>query len=78
MARPHVVVVPYPGSGNINPALQLANLLRRHGVFITFVITEHNLRRVQAAADREEGAASALLQNKDIVTPSCNTSINVL
>ncbi|CAN6325279.1 unnamed protein product [Urochloa humidicola] len=56
MARPHVVVVPYPGSGNINPALQLANLLRRHGVFITFVITEHNLRRVQAAADREEGA----------------------
>ncbi|CAL4996953.1 unnamed protein product [Urochloa decumbens] len=49
MARPHVVVVPYPGSGNINPALQLSKLLRRHGVFVTFVITEHNLRRVQAA-----------------------------
>nr|CAB3482272.1 unnamed protein product [Digitaria exilis] len=49
MARPHAVVVPYPGSGNINPALQLSKLLRRHGVFITFVVTEHNLRRVQAA-----------------------------
>ncbi|CAN6244188.1 unnamed protein product [Urochloa humidicola] len=23
MARPHAVVVPYPGAGNINPALQL-------------------------------------------------------
>ncbi|CAO2187142.1 unnamed protein product [Urochloa humidicola] len=50
MARPHVLVVPYPGSGNINPALQLSKLMRRHGVFITFVVTEHNLRRVQAAA----------------------------
>ncbi|CAO2200628.1 unnamed protein product [Urochloa humidicola] len=47
--QPHAVVVPYPGSGNINPALQLSKLLRRHGVFITFVVTEHNLRRVQAA-----------------------------
>ncbi|CAO2176344.1 unnamed protein product [Urochloa humidicola] len=55
MARPHAVVVPYPGSGHINPALQLAQLLRRHGVFITFVITEHNLRCVQAAAG--EGTA---------------------
>ncbi|OEL37848.1 7-deoxyloganetin glucosyltransferase [Dichanthelium oligosanthes] len=50
MARPHAVVVPYPFSGNINPALQLSKLLHRHGVFITFVITEHNLCRVQAAA----------------------------
>ncbi|XP_062192728.1 linamarin synthase 2-like [Phragmites australis] len=52
MARPqpHAVVVPYPGSGNINPALQLAQLLHRHGVFVTFVITEHNLRRAQNAA----------------------------
>ncbi|RLN04213.1 7-deoxyloganetin glucosyltransferase-like [Panicum miliaceum] len=56
MARPHAVVVPYPGSGNINPALQLSKLLRRHGVFITFVVTEHNLHRAQAAA-AAEGAA---------------------
>ncbi|RLN04611.1 hypothetical protein C2845_PM13G04590 [Panicum miliaceum] len=49
--QPHAVVVPYPGSGNINPALQLAQLLRRHSVFITFVVTEHNLRRAEAAAE---------------------------
>jgi len=48
--QPHVVVVPYPGSGNINPALQLSRLLHRHGVFITFVITEHNLRRAEKGA----------------------------
>lgn len=47
MARPHAVVVPYPCSGNINPALQLAKLLHHHGVYITFVNTEHNHRRVQ-------------------------------
>ena len=51
------MVVPYPGSGNINPALQLALLLRYHGIFITFVVTEHNLRRAQAAAT--EGAVSS-------------------
>ncbi|RCV29874.1 hypothetical protein SETIT_6G048200v2 [Setaria italica] len=56
MARPHAVVVPYPGSGNINPALQLAQLLRCGGVFITFVVTEHNLRRAEAAGGGGDGA----------------------
>ncbi|TVU32577.1 hypothetical protein EJB05_24311, partial [Eragrostis curvula] len=54
MARPHAVVVPYPYSGNINPALQLAQLLHRHGVYVTFVNTEHNHSRVQDT----EGAAA--------------------
>ncbi|CAN6251176.1 unnamed protein product [Urochloa humidicola] len=54
MARPHAVVVPYPYSGNINPALQLAKLLHRHGVYITFVNTEHNHRVLQDV----EGAAA--------------------
>ncbi|CAL4969994.1 unnamed protein product [Urochloa decumbens] len=54
MARPHAVVVPYPGAGNINPALQLAKLLHRRGVFITFVNTEHNHHVVQDV----EGAAA--------------------
>ncbi|KAL6661828.1 hypothetical protein ACP70R_001212 [Stipagrostis hirtigluma subsp. patula] len=54
MARPHVVVVPYPFSGNINPALQVAKLLHRHGAYVTFVNTEHNHRRLQAA----EGAGA--------------------
>ncbi|CAL4969992.1 unnamed protein product [Urochloa decumbens] len=54
MARPHAVVVPYPCAGNINPALQLAKLLHLHGVYITFVNTEHNHRVVKET----EGAAA--------------------
>ncbi|TVU49736.1 hypothetical protein EJB05_01067, partial [Eragrostis curvula] len=55
---PHAVIVPYPCSGNINPALQLAKLLHRHGAYVTFVNTEHNHRRMQQAAADEEGAVA--------------------
>ncbi|GJM95433.1 hypothetical protein PR202_ga12169 [Eleusine coracana subsp. coracana] len=48
--RPHAVIVPYPCSGNINPALQLAKLLHGEGVHVTFVNTEHNQRRMEEAA----------------------------
>ncbi|KAG0532709.1 hypothetical protein BDA96_04G130400 [Sorghum bicolor] len=48
MARPHVVVVPYPCAGNVNPALQIAKLLHHQSVYVTFINTEHNHRRVQA------------------------------
>lgn len=47
--QPHVVVVPHPSLGHVNPALQLARLLHHHGVFVTFVNTEHNQRTAQAA-----------------------------
>ncbi|OEL20603.1 7-deoxyloganetin glucosyltransferase [Dichanthelium oligosanthes] len=56
MARPHAVVMPYPGAGNINPALQIAKLLHHHGVYITFVNSEHNHRLVQDT----EGADAVL------------------
>lgn len=49
--QPHVVVVPHPSFGHVNPALQLSQVLHRHGVFITFVSTEHNYRSSQLAAD---------------------------
>ncbi|TVU49734.1 hypothetical protein EJB05_01065, partial [Eragrostis curvula] len=61
---PHAVIVPYPCSGNVNPALQLAKLLHRHGAYVTFVNTEHNHRRMQqaaAAAAEEEGAEAAVV-----------------
>ncbi|GJN29259.1 hypothetical protein PR202_gb17466 [Eleusine coracana subsp. coracana] len=40
--RPHALVIPYPTSGFINPALHLARLLHSAGVIVTFVNTEHN------------------------------------
>jgi len=42
------VVVPYPCAGNVNPALQIAKLLHHDGVYVTFINSEHNHRRVQA------------------------------
>lgn len=41
--RPHVVCVPFPGQGHINPFLKVAKLLHHHkGFHITFVNTEFN------------------------------------
>ncbi|GAA0178887.1 transferase [Lithospermum erythrorhizon] len=42
---PHVVCIPFPAQGHINPMLKLAKLLHYKGVQITFVNTEYNHRR---------------------------------
>ncbi|CAN0841963.1 7-deoxyloganetin glucosyltransferase [Linum grandiflorum] len=44
--RPHVVCVPFPAQGHINPMLKLAKLLHQRGFHITFVNTEFNHRRL--------------------------------
>lgn len=43
--KPHVVLVPFPAQGHINPFMQLAKLLHSSGFHITFVNTEFNHRR---------------------------------
>ncbi|XP_062090136.1 UDP-glycosyltransferase 74F2-like [Humulus lupulus] len=37
--RPHVLVVPYPSQGHINPLLQLCKRLVSHGLTVTFATT---------------------------------------
>ncbi|KAJ1394354.1 UDP-glycosyltransferase family, conserved site [Sesbania bispinosa] len=44
--KPHVVCVPFPAQGHVNPFMQLAKLLRCNGFHITFVNTEFNHRRL--------------------------------
>ncbi|XP_020207847.1 linamarin synthase 1 [Cajanus cajan] len=44
-SKPHVVFVPYPAQGHINPLMQLAKLLHCVGFHITFVNTEFNHNR---------------------------------
>ncbi|XP_054809890.1 7-deoxyloganetin glucosyltransferase-like [Prosopis cineraria] len=44
--KPHVVCIPYPAQGHINPMLKLAKLLHFHGFHITFVNTEFNHKRL--------------------------------
>ncbi|KAL4016706.1 hypothetical protein IC575_024363 [Cucumis melo] len=40
--KPHVVCIPHPAQGHINPMLNLAKLLHHKGFHVTFVITERN------------------------------------
>lgn len=40
--KPHVVCVPFPLQGHINPMLKIAKLLHHRGFHVTFVNTEFN------------------------------------
>lgn len=44
--KPHVVCVPYPAQGHVNPLFQLAKLLHHKNFHITFVNTEYNHKRL--------------------------------
>ncbi|MQM09187.1 hypothetical protein Taro_042055 [Colocasia esculenta] len=44
--KSHVVCIPYPAQGHINPMLMLAKLLHSKGFHVTFVNTEYNHRRL--------------------------------
>ncbi|KAB1206861.1 UDP-glycosyltransferase 85A2 [Morella rubra] len=45
-SRPHVVCIPVPLQGHINPMLKLAKLLNQQGFHITFVNSEYNHKRL--------------------------------
>ncbi|KAL5563918.1 hypothetical protein UlMin_033665 [Ulmus minor] len=44
--KPHVVCIPLPAQGHINPMIKLAKLLYSRGFHITFVNTENNHNRL--------------------------------
>ncbi|CAH8314398.1 unnamed protein product [Eruca vesicaria subsp. sativa] len=44
--KPHVVCVPFPAQGHINPMLKLAKLLHAKGFHVTFVNTVYNHNRL--------------------------------
>ncbi|KAL4614839.1 hypothetical protein ACB092_07G081800 [Castanea dentata] len=44
--RPHIVCIPYPLQGHINPMLKLAKLLHHKGFYVSFVNTEYNHQRL--------------------------------
>eukprot|EP00250_Pteridium_aquilinum_P016589 c23180_g1_i1 orf=213-1835(-) len=47
--RPHVLVMPYPALGHINPMMHLSRQLAANGVIITFVNTQFNHDRIMEA-----------------------------
>lgn len=44
--KPHVVCVPHPAQGHINPMLKVAKLLQAKGFHVTFVNTVYNHNRL--------------------------------
>jgi UDP:flavonoid glycosyltransferase YjiC (YdhE family) len=53
----HVMVVPFPGQGHINPMLQFAKRLASKNVGVTFVTTEANHRRMLQSQGATSGAS---------------------
>ncbi|KDP33206.1 hypothetical protein JCGZ_12728 [Jatropha curcas] len=51
--KPHVILVPFPAQGHINPFMQLAKLLHSRGLYITFVNTEFNHSRLVRSKGQE-------------------------
>ncbi|KAF8696346.1 hypothetical protein HU200_037253 [Digitaria exilis] len=50
MADAHVLVFPFPAQGHINAMLPFAAALLDIGVFVTFLHTDHNLRRASSVS----------------------------
>ncbi|GAB2211519.1 hypothetical protein Droror1_Dr00024834 [Drosera rotundifolia] len=44
--KPHVVCIPFPAQGHINPMMKLAKLLHHRGFHITFVNTDYSHKRL--------------------------------
>ena len=58
-AKPHVLLIPYPAQGHVNPFLKLAKALHARGFHVTFVHTEYNhgrLLRARGASAFDAGA----------------------
>ncbi|XP_021753217.1 7-deoxyloganetin glucosyltransferase-like [Chenopodium quinoa] len=51
--KPHVICVPIPYQGHINPMFKLAKLLHSRGVYITMVVTEFNVARLASSSTVE-------------------------
>nr|CAB3455003.1 unnamed protein product [Digitaria exilis] len=57
-SKPHVLLIPYPAQGHVNPFLKLGKALHAKGFHVTFVHTEYNhgrLLRARGAAAFDAG-----------------------
>ncbi|CAN6199857.1 unnamed protein product [Urochloa humidicola] len=48
-AKPHVLLIPYPAQGHVNPFLKLGKAMHARGFHVTFVHTEYNHGRLLRA-----------------------------
>ena len=62
MARPHVLVIPYPAQGHVIPTLELAQRLVKQGIKVTFVNTEVNHKLVTSNVPVDKDGFGDLMQ----------------
>ncbi|XP_014495667.1 UDP-glycosyltransferase 83A1-like [Vigna radiata var. radiata] len=60
MARPHIMVVPYPAQGHVIPLMELSLILVKQGIKITFVNTKENHDRIKSALPSGDGLLSQI------------------
>ena len=48
----HVIAIPYPAQGHVNPMMKLVRKIAEHGFKVTFVNTEFNHKRVMKAMSK--------------------------
>jgi len=49
MGTPHLLLIPYPSVGHVNPLMQFSHVLAKHGCNITFLNTDFNHKLPNAA-----------------------------
>ena len=49
MAPPHVLVIPFPVQGHLNPLIRLSQMLSSRGIIVTFINTESNHSKMMKA-----------------------------
>ena len=53
MGLQHVLVLPFPAQGHVNPLMHLSHKLAQHGFKVTFVNTDFNHKRVVGAMNEK-------------------------
>ncbi|GLJ20497.1 hypothetical protein SUGI_0373060 [Cryptomeria japonica] len=80
----HVMVVPYPGQGLLNPMMQLARRLASNGITVSFVVTESWHKIISGAegdaftSARKQGLPLSPAIIPDCVAPESERSANLM
>ncbi|XP_054803313.1 UDP-glycosyltransferase 83A1-like [Prosopis cineraria] len=63
MSRTHVLVLPFPAQGHINPLMELSHELVKRGIKITFVNTNFNHERIMKVRAMRGGGGGEQVEN---------------
>ncbi|KAI9082436.1 hypothetical protein K1719_035579 [Acacia pycnantha] len=62
MSKSHVLVLPFPAQGHVNPLMDLSHELEKHDIKITFANTDFIHKQIMKAQDHKEQVGSDQIQ----------------